>query len=139
MILSAVLFVFSNMLHFALHLGSASSFPKPLSARQEQEYLDNLDRISPAPVVHNQVDEAAQAIDDSVQRLLAAAQADVKAELEREEMDDTTEFAVDVPADIFDAEQDEDQEKDEPAEQEKAAVHHIDFGNLQFGKDYEIK
>ena len=103
--------------------------------RQEQEYLANLDQISPAPQAHDLVDEAAQEIEDNVQRLLAAAQADVKAELEREELENTTEFAVDVePAAI--------EPEEEPEEQddlEKTAVHHIDFGNLQFGRDYEIK
>ena len=103
--------------------------------RQEQEYLANLDQLAPAPQVPDQVDEAAQAIDNSVQRLLVAAQADVKAELEREELEDTTEFAVDAQPQSI-------KEEDMPEEQddlEKTAVHHIDFGNLQFGKDYEIK
>ena len=103
--------------------------------RQEQEYLSNLDQLAPAPQVANQVDEAAQEIEDNVQRLLAAAQADVKAELEREEMDDTTEFAVDAPAEPIEAEE----EPDDADDLGKTAVHHIDFGNLQFGRDYEIK
>ena len=102
--------------------------------RQEQEYLDNLDQISPAPQFPNPVDEAAQEIEDNVQRLLAAAQADVKAELEREELENTTEFAVDAqPAAI------EPEEEEESDDLEKTAVHHIDFGDLQFGRDYEIK
>ncbi len=42
MILSAVLFVLSNVFYFALHLGNANSFPKPLSAKQEQEYLEKM-------------------------------------------------------------------------------------------------
>jgi len=105
--------------------------------RQEQEYLANLDQISPAPQFPNPVDEAAQEIEDNVQRLLAAAQADVKAELAREELENTTEFAVDVePAAI---EPEEEPEQEEQEDLEKTAVHHLDFGNLQFGRDYEIK
>ena len=107
--------------------------------RQEQEYLANLDQLAPAPQVPDQVDEAAQAIDDSVQRLLAAAQADVQAELEREELENTTEFAVDVEPAGFEAEEESSVEEEEPADLDKTAVHHIDFGNLQFGRDYEIK
>ncbi|MBE6973078.1 MAG: DivIVA domain-containing protein [Ruminococcaceae bacterium] len=107
--------------------------------RQEQEYLANLDQLAPTPQVSDQVDEAAQAIDDSVQRLLAAAQADVKAELEREELDDTTEFAVDAESAPFESEEEAAVEEDDPADLDKTTVHHIDFGNLQFGRDYEIK
>ena len=44
MILSAVMFVISNVIHFALHLGNANSFPKPLSAKQEQEYLQKMEQ-----------------------------------------------------------------------------------------------
>ena len=102
--------------------------------RQEQEYLANLDQISPAPQAYDLVDEAAQEIEDNVQRLLAAAQADVKAELEREELENTTEFAVDVEPEAIEPEGQEEQD-----DLEKTAVHHIDFGNLQFGRDYEIK
>lgn len=100
--------------------------------KQTQEYLEQLDEITPAPEVVNHVDEAVQEIDDNVQRLLAAAQADVQAELAREEQEDTTEFALDVqPADI--------EPEEEAAELEKTAVHHLNFGDLQFGRDYEIK
>ena len=106
--------------------------------RQEQEYLAGLDQLAPAPQVVNPVDEAAQEIEDSVQRLRAAAQADVKAELEREELDDTTEFAVDAESAPFESEEAA-VEEDDPADLDKTTVHHIDFGNLQFGRDYEIK
>ena len=106
--------------------------------KQAQDYLERLDEITPAPPVPavSRVDEAAQEIDDNVQRLLAAAQADVKAELEqeRDEQEDTTEFAVDVqPANL------EPDDEDDDADLEKTAVHHLDFGDLQFGRDYEIK
>lgn len=106
--------------------------------RQAQEYLDNLDQITPVPQISNPVDDAAQEIEDSVQRLLAAAQADVQAELEqeREELENTTEFALDTEPAAIEPEDDPEQDS---ADLEKTAVHHIDFGSLQFGKDYEIK
>ncbi|MBR2934812.1 MAG: DivIVA domain-containing protein [Oscillospiraceae bacterium] len=105
--------------------------------KQTQEYLDQLDQITPpAPQSVSHVDETAQEIDDSVQRLLAAAQADVKAELAREELENTTEFSVDVEPANFGPEDEDPQ--DEP-DLEKTAVHHVDFGELQFGRDYEIK
>ena len=44
MILSAVLFVLSNVAYFALYLGNANSFPKPLSAKQEREYLEKMEQ-----------------------------------------------------------------------------------------------
>lgn len=39
MIIEAVLSSLSNLLFFALHLSAASSFPPPLSAKEEKEYL----------------------------------------------------------------------------------------------------
>lgn len=39
MIIETVLSSLSNLLFFALHLSSASSFPPPLSAKEEKEYL----------------------------------------------------------------------------------------------------
>ena len=74
--------------------------------------------------------------------LLAAAQADVQAELqqereEQEELDDTTEFAVDEQPKTIEPEELSDEEAD--ADMDKTTVHHIEFGNLQFGRDYEIK
>ncbi|MBR5774586.1 MAG: sigma-70 family RNA polymerase sigma factor, partial [Clostridia bacterium] len=42
--ISAIIFVLSNVVYFALHLGNASSFPKPLSAKQEQEYLQRMEQ-----------------------------------------------------------------------------------------------
>lgn len=44
MILSAVMLVVSNLVYFALHLGNANSFPKPLTSKQEQEYLEKMEQ-----------------------------------------------------------------------------------------------
>ena len=104
--------------------------------KQAQDYLEQLSEISPASQPVSHVDEAVQEIDDNVQRLLAAAQADVRAELAREEREDTTEFALDIQPALIEPEEDEPEEE---ADLEKTAVHHLNFGELQFGKDYEIK
>lgn len=37
--LSAIMSFFSGILHFALHITQGSSFPRPLSAKEEQDYL----------------------------------------------------------------------------------------------------
>ena len=63
----------------------------------------------------------------------------VKAELEREELEDTTEFAVDAPPKGVETEDIPEEPAEEQDDLEKTAVHHIDFGDLQFGRDYEIK
>ncbi len=34
----------TNLLYFALHLSSSSSFPPPLSAAKEREYLERMKR-----------------------------------------------------------------------------------------------
>ena len=104
--------------------------------QQQADYLSQLDQITPVAPMSDLVDEAAQEIDDNVQRLLAAAQADVQAELAREEMEDTTEFSVDAQSEGIEPEEKPAEEQDDL---EKTAIHHFDFGNLQFGKDYEIK
>ena len=110
--------------------------------KDAQEYLEHLDEITPVPKPVSIVDEAAQEIEDSVQRLLAAAQADVQAELAREEQaekEDTTEFALDLQPANIEPEQAVDLFGEPEDDLQKTAVHHIDFGDLQFGKDYEIK
>ena len=108
--------------------------------QQELDYLAHLDQLAPAPqaAAPDRVDETAQAIEDSVQRLIAAevehmAAAQAAEPEENEELENTTEFAaVAAQPEHFDR---EDEDEEEPAGQ----VHHIDFGDLQFGRDYEIK
>ena len=93
--------------------------------------LDALDQISVTAVPLEQddrVDEAARAIEDSVQRILAQ-QSQLAAEqlAQEEKMENTTEFAaVAAPA----------LEQDTPAVDEHATMR---FGDLQFGRNYEIK
>ena len=110
--------------------------------QEEMTFLDGLSQLCPEPApTQIRVEETAQAIEDSVQRILAAAQADVAAELEQQESEHTMEFAVDVKKEFELAEPEmEDEDEDEESDDlSKTAIHHIDFGSLEFGKDYEIK
>lgn len=106
---------------------------------KELSYLDQLHELAPdaAPAV-DAVEEAVSEIDDSVQRLLAQAMADATAENIKakaaeepvEDLSDTAEFPVVEEA--FAA------PEEKPAEN-LDSTRRIDFGNLQFGRDYEIK
>jgi len=91
----------------------------------------------------DRVEEAASEIDDSVQRLLAKAMAEataenVKAKLEEEEaaeedLSDTAEFQP-----ISQAVEKAVRQEMKPREDLSEKTTRIDFGELQFGKDYEI-
>ena len=123
---------------------------KTLQAAQVQ-YLDQLSQISPAAPVQSQedrVEEAAEEIDDNVQRLLAQAMQEATAanrqaqetkqaeqELPKPEADqsDTTEFS---PVSTQPQTEEAPQEDDMPPARRDGR---IDFGSLQFGRDYEIK
>lgn len=110
--------------------------------RQEEQFLDSLDQLAPpqAETVEDPVEEAAEEIDDNVQRLLAQAMMDATAENlksrqeqqeEEEDLSDTAEFDPVAP--------EEDPEDEEPEERFQPDSRRIDFGTLQFGRDYEIK
>ena len=108
----------------------------------EEEYPDHLQELYPAQSASTSdpVDETVSEIDDNVQRLLAQAMKDATEENLRaksaekakaEDLDDTAEF---TPA--SDEEEQEDSEEDEDRSFQGSR---IDFGDLQFGRDYEIK
>jgi len=111
---------------------------------EQVQFLAKLEELAPeqsAPVV-DRVEEAANEIDDSVQRLLAKAMAEataenVKAKIEEEEtaedLSDTAEFQP-----ISQAVEKAVREEIKPAEDLSEKTTRIDFGELQFGKDYEI-
>jgi len=115
---------------------------RALYAGQEQ-FLNNLQDLCPEMPVEvsiDPVDEAVSEIDDNVQRLLAQAMMDATAENlknkqaeedEQADLEDTAEFA---PVSVEEDEDDEDDD-DRPAPR----VSRIDFGELQFGREYEIK
>ena len=107
-------------------------------------YLDGLDQLAPpqaqpeepAPAAPTDpVDETVSDIDESVQRLLARAMDDVAAEKARGEAPDggdDQEDTIPLP-DVTAAQPAQDGDEDD------APVSRIDFGSLQFGRDYEIK
>lgn len=111
---------------------------------QQTEYLDHLQELYPSQSASapDPVDETVSEIDDNVQRLLAQAMKDATEENLRakaaekstqEDLDDTAEF---TPA--TDEEEQEDSEED-PEDDRSYRGSRIDFGDLQFGRDYEIK
>jgi len=112
--------------------------------QEEMEYLDNLAQLCPAPVQEeiSRVDETVLAIENSVQRMLeeqAREQAAAQEETCEESMEETLEFPVAEPEEAREAEPEEEEDEDDVDEMEKTTVHRIDFGKLQFGRDYEIK
>lgn len=112
---------------------------------QEEELLSRLSELCPpqaAPA--DPVDETVSQIDNSVQRLLAQAMQDASAGL-REEKDSPSQ-----PEEAEEAELSGDTAEFSPVTGQEAGeagrepspggrAGHIDFGSLQFGRDYEIK
>ena len=126
---------------------SAEGFPFPLKVRLPEQVGAQPHRgeeqRGPSPCPHQDqpqqpaetpdpVDQTVSDIDDSVQRLVAKAMAEAKEENERsrqgqdKDLSDTAEF----PA-----------QKDQkpPVNEDMDQTTRIDFGELQFGRDYEIK
>ena len=131
---------------------ATASFVSQVAALQSQqsELLMHLKELCPpeaAPAPVDRVEEAASEIDDNVQRLLAKAMKEAAGESAPAEepdaeeapgMDDTAEY---IPAsqrragDGYGGEDDgDDGEDDDPPPHRR-----INFGKLQFGRDYEIK
>lgn len=107
---------------------------------QAQAYLDQLDQITPQQPQPEQpaaapdaVDQTVSDIDDSVQRLVAKAMAEAKEENERSRQEQAKDDLSDTAE--FPAQKDKDPQVDEDLE----PTTRIDFGELQFGRDYEIK
>ncbi len=110
---------------------------------EQVQFLAKLEELSPeqAEPAPDPVEEAVSEIDDSVQRLLAKAMAEataenVKAKVEeeaQEDLEDTAEFEPITQAVEKAARQEKSVREDDMAKTAR-----IDFGDLQFGKDYEI-
>lgn len=106
---------------------------------KEAECLSQLEGLyppdtTPAP---DPVEEKALEIDDNVQRLLNQAMQDATAEhlrskaaQEEQDLSDTAEFTPGLP----DEEEADDDDGEDPPPRDSG----IDFGRLQFGRDYEI-
>ena len=113
---------------------------------EQVQFLAKLEELAPeqpAAPAADPVEEAASEIDDNVQRLLAKAMAEataenVKAKLEEEaaeeDLSDTAEFEP-IKADL---EQTIRVERPTAQDEYASKTTRIDFGDLQFGKDYEI-
>ena len=104
---------------------------------QAAAYLDQLDQLSPTPAAATQeekVAETASDIDDSVQRLVAQAMAEAAAENEKARQSELEHSQEETASDPQDESSDS-SEEDEDLEK----TTRIDFGKLQFGRDYEIK
>lgn len=102
---------------------------------KEVAFIDQLhEMVPPAAPVVDQVEETAAEIDDNIQRLLAQAavtdetDAEEQPAAQAEDMSDTAEFKAVTPETV-----------QEDQEDEVFETRRIDFGELQFGRDYEIK
>ncbi len=129
------------------------------ACRKQEESLDALSFVTAAPAPVDSVDEAAQAIEASVLKLIAQEDALVAKEdevVEEPEMEDSEEEAEeeeeeeesDEPLNLYEeitARNRRDQERsrafeDAPAKQDDvSATRRIDFDNLQFGTNYDLK
>lgn len=124
------------------------------ACRKQEECLGSLGSITAAPSPVSSVDEAAQAIEASVMKLLA--QEDAQAEEKEEEFDDqleeeeVPEESTEEPVNLYEeitARNRRDQERarsfeEAPAEKDDAdasPTRRIDFDNLQFGANYDLK
>ena len=102
---------------------------------EQVQFLAKLEELAPEQVpTVDRVEEAASEIDDSVQRLLAKAMAEaaaenVKAKMEQEEQGDLSDTAEFHPIQLAEK---------VAREEEQEKTTRINFGALQFGKDYEI-
>ena len=88
--------------------------------------------------LEEKVEETVSDIDDSVQRLVAQAMADATAENLKAQ---AAQEAAEGPEDLSDTAEfpPAPQAEEEPEEEPVHGTRRIDFGNLQFGRDYEIK
>ena len=104
-----------------------------------EEFLENLSQLYPPETAVPQpdpVDETVSEIDDNVQRLLAQAMKDAATENRRAKEAPQTD--LDDTAELSPADQREDRSEADGGEDEERTSR-IDFGELQFGRDYEIK
>lgn len=114
---------------------------------QELKFLDGLADLYPqdTPPAADPVGETVSEIDDNVQRLLAQAMREATAENQKaqaadepEDLSDTAEFSP-VTHETAQAAQEDAAEAEAPKAAASSATTRIDFGNLQFGRDYEIQ
>ena len=115
---------------------------------QEAEYLSHLAELCPpqSAGAPDPVTEKASEIDDNVQRLLNKAMEEAAAENlraqagqeEPEDLSDTAEFSMGASYADEEFPPDADGYEDEDDDRRPPAGSRINFGELQFGQDYEI-
>lgn len=110
---------------------------------QELKFLDGLADLYPQDTqpAEDPVEETVSEIDDNVQRLLAQAMREATVENQKaqaadepEDLSDTAEFSPVTHEAVPEAPREE-----EAPKASASATTRIDFGNLQFGRDYEIQ
>ncbi|MGN0967821.1 MAG: DivIVA domain-containing protein, partial [Oscillospiraceae bacterium] len=115
------------------------------TCRRQEEYLDSLSSITAAPPAVDSVDQTAHAIEESVQRLLEQEDED-----EEQAAESAPEEASEEPVSLYEeltGRSRRDQERarafeEAPAEEVSAdtsPTRRIDFDNLQFGSNYDLK
>lgn len=109
---------------------------------QELAYLEKLNELAPSeqPAV-DAVEETVSEIDDNVQRLLAQAMADATAENVKDKAaeEPQTDLADTAEFPLVDGSQQEYSQPEDDEDEDLSSTRRIDFGSLQFGRDYEIK
>ena len=114
------------------------------TCRRQEEYLDSLSSVTAPPPVVDPVDQTAHAIEESVQRLLE--QEDVEEETAAPEPEERVAEPVSLYEELT-GRSHRDQERarafeEAPAEevsQDTSPTRRIDFDNLQFGSNYDLK
>lgn len=111
------------------------------TCRKQEEYLDSLDSVTAPPPVVDSVDQTAHAIEESVQRLLEQEEDDLVEEAPQE--------TPAAPASLYEeltGRSRRDQERARAFEEAPSEVspdtsptRRIDFDNLQFGSNYDLK
>lgn len=116
------------------------------TCRLQEEYLDSLDAVTaPAPVVDT-VDQAAQDIEESVHRLLEQEDVEEEAPAAAEPEEENSAEPISLYEELTGRSR-RDQERarafeEAPAEevsQDTSPTRRIDFDNLQFGSNYDLK
>ena len=119
------------------------------ACRKQEESLNSLSEVTAAPSPVNSVEETAQAIEASVLKLLAQEDAQAK-EVTPVESEEEPEEQEDEPVSLYEeitAGNRRDQERarafeEEPEEKDDTDINstrRIDFDNLQFGANYDLK
>lgn len=121
------------------------------TCRKQEEFLDSLNSVTAVSAPSYTVDQTAQAIEESVMKLLEKEEVEPEAETEPEMVaEESINEDADEPISLYEeltGRSRRDQERarafeEEPAEKTDAdasPTRRIDFDNLQFGANYDLK